>query len=72
MANNYTKKQMCGLWHAHVVPSEHNDNGKCECIGCFGTHCHGCAKYRALSEKICGMFEKTVCQLCREHQEKTR
>lgn len=65
-------KVMCGLWHVHIDKSTHNDNGRCECIGCFGTHCHNCKKYHALQEQMLGIFEKSVCQLCREYREKTK
>ncbi len=70
--NNPYYKPMCGLWHAHVAESKYNDNGKCECIGCFGTHCHNCGKYRELTEKICDITEKTVCQLCQAYQQNTK
>ncbi|MDE6571547.1 MAG: hypothetical protein K2L95_05035 [Alphaproteobacteria bacterium] len=64
--------RLCGLWHAHVVNSTHNDNGKCDCIGCPGGHCHTCSQYRALVDRVQDIFAKTVCQLCQEHQPKTK
>lgn len=65
---------MCGLWHANVVVSEHNDNGECKCITCGGTHCHDCAQYARLQDAnaALGILEKTRCQLCLAYQEKTK
>lgn len=56
--------QFCGLWHAHVKLSVHNDFGKCECLGCFGSHCHSCKTYARMQSLIMYTFEKTKCDKC--------
>lgn len=67
-------KLMCGLWHANVATSPHNENGACECLSCFGTHCHGCEQYARLQEANAAqdIFEKTRCQLCQAYEAKTK
>ena len=67
-------KPMCGLWHANVAVSEHNDNGACECLNCFGTHCHDCATFEKLADERAGLdlLQKTRCQLCQAYEYKTR
>lgn len=67
-------KPMCGLWHANVSVSEHNDNGACPCLKCFGTHCHDCATFdRLASERAeIDLLQKTRCQLCQTYECKTR
>lgn len=67
-------KPMCGLWHANVTVSEHNNNGKCECLNCGGTHCHDCSQYARLQEAniALSILEKTRCELCQACQEKTK
>ncbi len=56
--------KLCGLWHAHVILSEYNDFGKCNCIECFGMNCHNCKTYINLQSQITGIFEKTKCDKC--------
>ena len=58
------KIKMCGLWHAHVEVSAHNDNGTCPCLECFGGGCHKCKTYRDLVEEIICVTEQTRCQKC--------
>ncbi len=59
-------KKMCGLWHCHVVLSEYNDFGKCNCIECFGMNCHNCKTYIELQSQITDILEKTKCNKCLE------
>ena len=47
MKNNNDKK-FCGFQGAHVVASEYNNNGACECLGCPGCACQSCRKYKEL------------------------
>ena len=68
-------KVMCGLWHANVHVSKHNDNGKCPCISCFGTHCHTCETYNKYQDEIINIidaYEETRCQLCQMYEPKVR
>ena len=61
---------MCGLWHAHVDVSEHNDNGECECLECFGGHCHTCQRYVDLVEELIAATNETRCFLCQQQKTK--
>lgn len=72
--NNSYYKPMCGLWHANVAVSEHNDNGECPCLKCFGTYCHDCSQYAQLQDANASLdiFEKTKCQLCQAYVGKTK
>ena len=49
MAEN--NKKFCGLQAAHVVISEHNNNGECKCLGCAGCGCHNCQQYKDLLDE---------------------
>lgn len=68
MADKDNKKfsttKMCGLWHAHVGISEHNDFGNCACIDCFGIRCHKCKTYAQLQSQITDILTKTKCDKC--------
>ncbi len=44
-------KPMCGLHGAHVVLSEHNENGKCRCINCNPRACQVCSRYKELIDE---------------------
>ena len=55
---------MCGLWHAHVEISQYNNNGECNCLECFGGHCHNCKTYNELIEEMICAIEQTRCQKC--------
>ena len=50
MSENIDKK-FCGLHAAHVVISEHNNNGECKCLGCAGCGCHNCQQYKDLLDE---------------------
>ncbi len=50
MSENSNKK-FCGFHAAHVVISEHNNNGECVCLQCPGVACHSCWKYKELLEE---------------------
>ncbi len=64
-------KKMCGLWHAHVDVSEHNNDGTCGCLDCFGGGCHRCKTYLDLFREINESAKYTRCQLCQGY-DKTR
>lgn len=44
-------KKFCGLHAAHVVISEHNNNGECKCLGCAGCGCQSCQQYKDLLDE---------------------
>ena len=46
-----TDKKFCGFQGAHVIISEYNNNGKCDCLGCPGLACQTCKKYKELREE---------------------
>ena len=50
MSENIDKK-FCGLHSAHVVISEHNNNGECKCLGCAGCGCQHCQQYKDLLDE---------------------
>ncbi len=71
--NKYEPKKMCGLWHAHVEISQHNNNGTCPCLSCggIGVLCHKCKTRQDLAQEIWDykeqtqdFFAKTRCELC--------
>ncbi|MBD5391726.1 hypothetical protein HDR66_02880 [bacterium] len=61
--NNDSNKKMCGLWHEHVAPSEHNST--CNCVNCFGTHCQVCPTYQELVAEIMDSIHPLHCHACR-------
>ncbi len=50
MSENIDKK-FCGFQAAHVVISEHNNNGECKCLGCAGCGCQSCQQYKDLLDE---------------------
>ena len=60
-------KQMCGLWHAHVDISKHNNDGACPCLECFGGSCHTCKTYAELVEELICATGQSRCHKCQQH-----
>ena len=48
MSQENTNKKMCGLHGMHVELSEHNRNGNCQCLSCFGMHCNDCTVFKSI------------------------
>ena len=44
-------RKFCGLQGAHVVMSEHNNNGQCKCLDCVGAGCQSCQQYKNLLDE---------------------
>ena len=49
--NKNVEKRFCGLHGAHVVVSEYNKNGECECLSCPGFTCSRCKKHQDLVDE---------------------
>ncbi|MDE6250691.1 MAG: hypothetical protein K2M34_03600 [Alphaproteobacteria bacterium] len=71
-AQNTETKRMCWLHGAHVVVSEYNNNGTCNCMDCHGTHCQNCPTYQAKVAEIVDICSPTICQQCLTHQGHSR
>lgn len=46
-----SNKKFCGLYGAHVIVSNYNNNGECICLSCLGHHCSNCQHYSDLVDE---------------------